>query len=426
MKNIYIIDQQHLINNNSELENTCKKIATISKGWNTNIQLFIDHALNPIKESPELLNLFSTYPNLKNIFQINFSTVEQIPNNSNVLMNFYNFYGVPIEFYKKLIEKNCTIIFDYIWEANINFYIKPIEWLFNEIGDLSKFCILHSGSQITDKSSYNKLKNRTGLKIIDFMFFRYREINEGIKFSKNIDSTQIFNLETIKHKFLFLNNVPKIHRVLMLKKIHENNLLKNNIISARFKLQNSIYSGVFKTIQDAERKIFKETREKICLKDFSKILPIFIEYDLEGNFSDRFINPEWIYSTALQVVGETFYFKKDQGFNKYSYYQTFCTEKSYKPFYTCRPAVILSCPNHLKELKRQGFETWGDYIDESYDTELDPVKRLDMCFESINNFDKTIYKDKKFLEILKHNHEHFNNYELASKNIESDFERIFK
>ena len=49
-----------------------------------------------------------------------------------------------------------------------------------------------------------------------------------------------------------------------------------------------------------------------------------------------------------------------------------------KPIANLQPFILLGSPYTLKILHDLGYKTFGDYIDESYDIEVDNVKRLQM------------------------------------------------
>ena len=63
----------------------------------------------------------------------------------------------------------------------------------------------------------------------------------------------------------------------------------------------------------------------------------------------------------------------------------FITEKTYKPIYTGHPFIIWGNPGTLTYLRSIGYKTFPTLFDESYDNELDPVKRLEMIILQIVN-----------------------------------------
>jgi hypothetical protein len=64
------------------------------------------------------------------------------------------------------------------------------------------------------------------------------------------------------------------------------------------------------------------------------------------------------------------------------------SEKTIKCLISGMPFVIVSTPHFLKYLRELGFYTYSDLWDESYDEELDYVKRIDKIVDLCNNLDK--------------------------------------
>ena len=87
------------------------------------------------------------------------------------------------------------------------------------------------------------------------------------------------------------------------------------------------------------------------------------------------IIPTSIYNqTAYSIVAETNYM------NHYS----FPTEKIVKPMLAERLFIAVSGQHYLRNLHSQGFQTFSDVIDESYDEEPDVLKRHSMINEQIS------------------------------------------
>ena len=62
---------------------------------------------------------------------------------------------------------------------------------------------------------------------------------------------------------------------------------------------------------------------------------------------------------------------------------SFFTEKIAKPMLACRLFVVISGQYYLKNLRKLGFRTFDNVIDESYDSEPDPVKRWNLALEQV-------------------------------------------
>lgn len=95
-------------------------------------------------------------------------------------------------------------------------------------------------------------------------------------------------------------------------------------------------------------------------------------------------------------------------------YKSF-TEKVCKPLMNFQPFVLISFCGSLKMLQKLGFKTFEGFIDESYDDELDHVKRLSMAYDEITKLCKMTKQEIhdwywQMEEILIHNHNTFMNF----------------
>ena len=90
----------------------------------------------------------------------------------------------------------------------------------------------------------------------------------------------------------------------------------------------------------------------------------------------------------------------------------FITEKTYMPFTNYHPFIITSGPGCLTYLQEQGYQTFPELFDESYDSVTDRSKRLSMI---MNQIERWCSKDIKELhkaywsvwDKLEHNRNHF-------------------
>jgi hypothetical protein len=62
-------------------------------------------------------------------------------------------------------------------------------------------------------------------------------------------------------------------------------------------------------------------------------------------------------------------------------------EKALNAIFNVRPFILCGPPGSLELMRNDGFKTFGDFWDESYDNELDHTKRLEKIFELINKID---------------------------------------
>ena len=78
-------------------------------------------------------------------------------------------------------------------------------------------------------------------------------------------------------------------------------------------------------------------------------------------------------SSLLHVVNETVFYEP----------KLHLTEKVFKPIVAQRPFVLVAAPGNLAYLRSYGFQTFGDWIEEGYDTINDPDLRLQAIAKEI-------------------------------------------
>jgi hypothetical protein len=88
------------------------------------------------------------------------------------------------------------------------------------------------------------------------------------------------------------------------------------------------------------------------------------------------------------------------------------TEKSLRPIACGQPFILAGTPGVLQYLRRYGFQTFGEYIDESYDSIQDPVQRLEAIVKLMQSISRLPAKEKQQLysnlaPICEHNKSRF-------------------
>lgn len=102
----------------------------------------------------------------------------------------------------------------------------------------------------------------------------------------------------------------------------------------------------------------------------------FVKHQLFDNtWGDAVVNPRCYTDTWFSVVTETIY----------DYPYSFRTEKIWKPILMAHPFVVIANHGYLRDLRAAGFQTFGDFIDESYDLIEDPVKRIEAVCQTVYN-----------------------------------------
>jgi hypothetical protein len=126
---------------------------------------------------------------------------------------------------------------------------------------------------------------------------------------------------------------------------------------------------------------------------------------IQGNADDTRFSAKFYKNFALDIVTESVL----------NYPYPFTTEKTYRPIIEKRMFIILNSAGTLRVLQQQGFKTFNDIIDESYDDILDPELRVLAVAEQVRKFCaldleyiKQYYKDNA--DKFEHNYQNLIDY----------------
>jgi hypothetical protein len=132
---------------------------------------------------------------------------------------------------------------------------------------------------------------------------------------------------------------------------------------------------------------------------------IFLPNDDEINSTRyNYFRPEWYDTTYFSIVAET---RIDTEY-------FFISEKTYKPIAFYHPFIIVGQPKILDYLHQQGFETYENLFDESYDLEYNFNNRFKKIIQNIRNYKPMPY-DVTTQNKLEHNHNLFFNINLVKQ-----------
>jgi len=118
--------------------------------------------------------------------------------------------------------------------------------------------------------------------------------------------------------------------------------------------------------------------------------------------SSAYIDVNDYESTSIQIVAETLFDTE----------KIHLTEKTFQPIVAGQPFLTLAPPGTLKTLRYYGFHTFDHVWDESYDSIVDPDKRMQAVVEQIkklNALDAEQFNKvyEKCLAVCEHNKQHF-------------------
>lgn len=125
----------------------------------------------------------------------------------------------------------------------------------------------------------------------------------------------------------------------------------------------------------------------------------------------RYFHPDWYNSTYFSLVVETTEQLPSNGI-------PFVTEKSFKPMAFQHPFQIQGAPGTLQYIQAQGFVTYNNMFDESYD-QLDGADRLRKIQQNLREFKQEPYTDET-LERIEHNHSRFFDCTLVCQRIQQE------
>lgn len=291
----------------------------------------------------------------------------------------------------------------YIFDHNFDFFIKNMDKTIStldlylsthNIQNIDYLRITHT-HEIYSRLYFNDIPIDNLKKLYDFLdkigirgiILKDNNLDETFEFSSRIlhESHPYFLGMTHPHefvlkkrkfdkKFLCLNLLPRPHKTTMVEFLYNNNIDKYTNLTHNFK------------VLDME----------------AKTLELDLEYDalLVNAFSMSSYIPTILnHKSFCNIVTETCF---------HATQTTFITEKTEKCFSAGQPFIMVSTPFFLKNLRELGYQTFGDFWDESYDLVVDNEKRMKMIYNQIIRINYLSYDEieemyVKMLPILRHN-----------------------
>lgn len=181
-----------------------------------------------------------------------------------------------------------------------------------------------------------------------------------------------------KKEFLCLNSFMRWQRQALVFYLEKNNLLKNSLTSCihwdycvitedefeSIKIDDTIYDEILEYRESVKPKrlTMKDINGDNIRSDESRS---YLDFCSETNLYD---------STKYSLVSET-YCSQEGGL--------FITEKSYKPISMGHPFIIFGPTGILKQLREDGYETFPELFDESYDDHVKPADQLKIIIKNL-------------------------------------------
>jgi len=276
-------------------------------------------------------------------------TIDQVRKDKAVIMIYQPMEGYSTDW---LGEDIFKIIYDEI----IKYKLNPKNILY-----VTGNCKLHSDfKKWKPKSKYSDLDN-----IIVHSFNNERYLD----FRSKWDIADLKSKKKRKKYFLCYNRTPRGHRLYLLSLLHGSGLIPKGFISCQ-KFDNSWLNGYFINLG-----LGRNLRSRMLklIKEFNEGTPYIVDVD-EWNTNHFDTSPPWPYEESFFSVTTNTLFEEEA---------VFLDEKVWKPILNYHPFIFVGCSGSLEELKRQGFKTFHPFIDESYDNEKHPYKRMMMISKEI-------------------------------------------
>jgi hypothetical protein len=193
------------------------------------------------------------------------------------------------------------------------------------------------------------------------------------------------------HKFLNLNRRVRPHRTLLTLAISE-------IFEHTSKWS---YTGLdLEQVSSNPHGLEYLLREKNIMGD-SYVNAIPKHIDIDESINETSINTDLQYSAHVNITSETMFFENNT---------LFFSEKIFKPLLAGQPFILSGPAGSLELLRRMGYRTFDPIIDESYDRELNPARRMLLILKEMRRIadmsDEELHRlDELSAEICLHNHQ---------------------
>lgn len=270
---------------------------------------------------------------------------------------YYDMYGPGHQYIATHLEQGYRVIFDAKNEHYIQYYMLWV--LYSFLQHPGQGCFIISGHEP------NPLP---GVKIIATPYWYW--IMDQVQFSKTGMQNIVWTPSEFKQKFFMSLDKQRVERDYVFDSL--GNLLLDSVHSYRSRgiyLPNDYHDPVLQ---------------------------------------QRYINPDWMHTTAFTLAVETYVDEKDTpGYSLTLKDQLFLCEKSYKPVAAQHPMLLVSTPGNLAYFRSQGFETFPELFDESYDDVLDWKQRVQCVIRQVVEFDRRSVDQPVVIQKLQHNQARF-------------------
>lgn len=215
-------------------------------------------------------------------------------------------------------------------------------------------------------------------------------------------------------RFVCLNNTWKAHRMLLALEIKHRDLMKDFYyaflkVAPGSQLDKDPYRSLRQNFNKSFTEIVYPIEEELELRKLIDKFYLDLPLTLDQGFQPRVSYvaediSEFHKDSLISLVTET-YFVEDE---------IHITEKTFRAISLKHPFILVASYQTLEYLKQQGFKTFNDFWDESYDLIRDPYQRLQKILKIVEeisawSLDNLLEFKNKTREILEYNFDHLGN-----------------
>lgn len=317
-------------------------------------------------------------------------------------------YNIDQKIRSRLEDKSAWLV--YLDPCEGKFFNRPnletnsIEGLYSAMDrggiDTNQLIIINNASNLSKLNKKLRKDPTSRAKTIFFPWLRNRYHDE-YQTNQNLPSK----------RFVCLNNTWKPHRLLLALEIKHRDLMKDFYyaflkVAPGYQTDKDPYRNLVENINKSFDCIVYPEEQKLLLNGsldkFYLDLPLSLDQGHQEKMSYVSEDIEKFHRDSLiSLVTET-YFIEDE---------IHITEKTFRAINLKHPFILVASYLTLEHLKQQGFRTFNDFWDESYDQISNPYQRLqriltiveEICSWSLKDIEEFKNKSK---EILEHNFNH--------------------
>lgn len=308
------------------------------------------------------------------------------------------------------IESGKVIVFNRPTESLGLHTLNKAQLLCDKIPNLPPNRVFFVTGAVTGPEDYDKFiegTNNYRMTILSLSRGQMLHFRDSFHFPESQDIlNKEYEVRLKEKKFLCFNKVHKGHRAYILARMLENGLFDQSYFS---------FEGATPNWTDSIQygydwaPVIKEQLTKHIDK-----FPIRLNITKLGENPVQFRADDIKYhaDSYFSLITETIFYQ-DRNLPRMSFYDNvggiFFTEKTGRPLLLKHPFILAAYVNSLAALRDMGFRTFHPYIDETYDTETDDDKRLDMVVaetERLCRFtdDEWLSWQTAIKEIVEHNY----------------------